>query len=386
VIPLVVAAILLVAVAVIVPWKDVLVIRTDGSTARVEGTIEGDWRSDAIDFLPEKGGKELPGELRAELEREGRIRVSRHPPTDGAPALAWEPGLGRVFRDVRPGALCASVVFLLGGFLLTAMRWWRLLRLAGSGQSFLAALRLAFAGLFFSVVLPGLAGGDVARSLLTVRENPERRADALASVVLDRFLGLLALAALGAVGVLFAGDAFHVLRLPVLVAFLAIAAGLWIALHEKLRRWLRIDRLLGAIPFGAKIQSLDRAFLRYSGQRRELAIALGISVVNHVLVGTSVFLVGRAFGAELPFVDLLLLAWIANALSTVPIAPGGWGVGEVLYGSLFTLVGAPGALGIAVSVGYRLLQTLLGVAGGLFLLVPSKRDVSPAQPEAQARP
>jgi len=265
------------------------------------------------------------------------------------------------------------VLFLLGGFLLTALRWWRLLRLAGSEQGFPSALRLAFAGLFFSIVLPGLAGGDLARGLLTVREHPDRRADALASVVLDRFLGLLALAALGATAVFVAGDAFHVLRLPVVGAFVAVAAALWIALHEDLRRWLRVDALLGAIPFGAKIQSLDRAFLRYSVHRRELAIAFGISIVNHVLVGTSVFLVGRAFGAELSFVDLLLVAWIANALSTVPIAPGGWGVGEVLYGSLFTLVGAPGTLGIAVSVGYRLLQTFLGLAGGLFLLVPSKR-------------
>ncbi len=58
-------------------------------------------------------------------------------------------------------------------------------------------LRLTFLGLFFNLVLPGITGGDLPKALMVVREHPERRAHALASVVIDRLLGLWVLLVLG---------------------------------------------------------------------------------------------------------------------------------------------------------------------------------------------
>ncbi len=58
----------------------------------------------------------------------------------------------------------------------------------------------------------------------------------------------------------------------------------------------------------------------------------------------------------------------------MPITPSGWGVGEWAFGSLFHVLASPSTLGVAVSVAYRLLSMLLGLAGGLFLLLPGGRD------------
>jgi uncharacterized membrane protein YbhN (UPF0104 family) len=65
---------------------------------------------------------------------------------------------------------------------------------------------------------------------------------------------------------------------------------------------------------------------------------------------------------------------IANVVSSVPLAPGGWGVGEAIYGFVYAKLGAPATIGIAVSVSYRLLMTFMGLLGGLFLLTRSARD------------
>jgi uncharacterized membrane protein YbhN (UPF0104 family) len=55
------------------------------------------------------------------------------------------------------------------------------------------------------------------------------------------------------------------------------------------------------------------------------------------------------------------------------VTPAGWGVGEWAFGSLFHVLGSSSTLGVAVSVAYRLLSMLLGLAGGLFLLLPGGR-------------
>ena len=66
---------------------------------------------------------------------------------------------------------------------------------------------------------------------------------------------------------------------------------------------------------------------------------------------------------------------IANVVSSLPVAPAGWGVGELAFGYLFDLLGSLDTIGIAVSITYRLLTMVLGLAGGLFLLMPGGREV-----------
>ena len=61
---------------------------------------------------------------------------------------------------------------------------------------------------------------------------------------------------------------------------------------------------------------------------------------------------------------------MANTLTAVPISPGGLGVGEVLIGGLFQLGGGMRLLGVASSFVYRLVLASLGLAGGVFLLLP----------------
>src|SRR5690606_27021291 len=99
--------------------------------------------------------------------------------------VTWRPGLPRVFLDVRPAGLALALALLVTGVFLGVTRWWRLLRIAGCGTSWLAAARLTYLGLFFNLVLPGLTGGDLVKAGMAVRDHPHARADALVSVVVD---------------------------------------------------------------------------------------------------------------------------------------------------------------------------------------------------------
>lgn len=368
---------LLAVVAFTVPWDDRLVLHAGGSTHEARGDIHGAWRSDAVTFVFDEGAELAavwPEDARAAAVARTPLAVARE--TDGATTYDWRPGLVHVFREMDPAGLVTALGMLLFSAIVAITRWWRLLRVAGCTARWYDALRLTFVGFFMNLVLPGLTGGDVVKAVMIVRENPERRADALVSVLVDRGLGLLVLMAMAATVVLYEGERFAEVRWPVVGVFLAVLVALWIGLHPWPRQALRVERLLEKLPQKERLRSVDRALSIYAKHPGEIGLAIVLSALNHGSIAFALYSLGHAFGDTLNLAEYLGIAAIANTVSSVPVAPGGWGVGEALYGYLFHLLGAPTALGIAVSVSYRLLNTGLGLAGGIFLLpfVPGARE------------
>ena len=86
------------------------------------------------------------------------------------------------------GVLCYGVVELLGG-----LRWLLLLRVQGFHLPWRRAISIFLIGLFLLTFTPGLIGGDAARVLCVIQEAPERKADAVLAVAMDRLMGLISL-------------------------------------------------------------------------------------------------------------------------------------------------------------------------------------------------
>src|SRR5262249_58221984 len=55
------------------------------------------------------------------------------------------------------------------------------------------AYRLGLVGVFYNTFLPGSVGGDLVKAFFIAREHPERRTRAVATVIMDRALGLFGL-------------------------------------------------------------------------------------------------------------------------------------------------------------------------------------------------
>ena len=375
------ALLLLAFGAYLVPWKDRLVCIHGRSTVEVAGTIHGSWQSDVVTFAPDARASvdpAWPPEIASALASGKDFEVRRSPESVSLEAgrIDWKPGMIRVFGEVKPWGLWAAFFLILTGAFVAITRWWRLLAVAGCGTRWPIAFRLSFLGLFFNVVLPaGITGGDVIKAVLVVREHPERRADAFVTVVVDRAIGLLVLMALASIVVLVSGDRFAEMKLPVVGAFLAALVGIWILLHPGPRRWLRLSALLERMPQRERLKAVDQALRIYAQHPFEIAIAVVLSGLNHLCIGASIYTLGHAFGDDLSFLEYIGVAAIANTISSLPITPAGWGVGEWAFGSLFHVLGSPSTLGVAVSVAYRLLTAVPGLVGGIFLLLPGGRSV-----------
>lgn len=388
---LVAALAILAFVASKLPWTDHLEWQDADETAHsIPGEIEGDWKSSSIVFRPSLDAKAPAG-------WEGSLRPGEPLELERGQALAggtadWKPGMIRAFREMDPSGLGRAMALFTIGFLLVVTRWWRLLALAGCPTSWFNALRLTFLGMFFNLVVPGLTGGDLVKAVVVAKENPGRRADALVSVIVDRALGLGTLMLIAAVVIVVSGDTFAKLRMPVLLFIGAGVLGAFLYVNPTLRRVLRVKETLMRLPAGAKIQSVDRSVRLYFKHPLEVALAIGFSLANHVMMILGVAALGAAIGmsAEVGLREYFVVVPVANIISSLPLAPGGWGLGEAAYGFLFQEVGASAALGVAVSVTFRLCQLAFGLVGGGFLLMPGSkaevREVAASQttPEAPA--
>jgi uncharacterized membrane protein YbhN (UPF0104 family) len=208
-------------------------------------------------------------------------------------------------------------------------------------------------------------GGDAVRIWKLTSLMPVETA--LASVSLERIVALLAVPIIFIVG---AGILLHLVppgpyRWSLYAVMGAAACGLlallWadrVPLPPKLLRFRAVE-VLFAMPAAA------RQLFRDPGC---LVRALSLSIVIHLGVGTSLWVLARGFGVDAPLAAFLLLAPLVTMVTSVPISIGGWGVRE---GAMITALGfmaiAP-VVALAISIQFGLIMLVVGLPGGLITL------------------
>src|SRR6266571_7416755 len=95
-------------------------------------------------------------------------------------------------EPIHTGPLILATVIYLAGVLLTFVRWFILVRAQELPFTLSNAMRLGSIGLFFSTFLPGSVGGDIIKAAFIAREQ-SRRTVAVATVIIDRVIGLCGL-------------------------------------------------------------------------------------------------------------------------------------------------------------------------------------------------
>ena len=376
-------AIAIVALVVrVVPWQDELRYKSATEKRVFHGVIEGEWKAERVRFrlADDAVGAALPGEW-TEVEPGAVVEVARSATT------TWQPGMPRVFHDVESSGLAIALGLATLGVLATAARWWRLLGAAGCPSSLYDATRLSFIGFFFNIVVPGLTGGDLVKAVMIARSHPERRAAAAMSVLVDRLIGVLVLASMGAFAIVLQDDTFPFPRAPIYLGLAAAALAIPAYLSTAVRRAIGFDRLVERLPGSKLIRKLDEAITVYSRAPREFLLALVFSIVNQCCVMAALVVLGHSFGdTTLRVIDYVVVGAVGNLASAVPLTPGGVGVTEMLYGQMTAALGGTFSVGFAVSIAWRLCMIGIGLAGGLFVLAPGGRMSEAERAELTKKP
>ena len=275
-------------------------------------------------------------------------------------------------NPIRWEFLAAAFLVCFGAIILTFYRWYLLVWALEFPFTFRDALRLGFLGYLFNYVSPGAVGGDLVKAVLMVREQKERRAVAVATILLDRILGLLALLIVGACASQFVAQDIE--QRNRILAFLwggslAGLTGLVVMLHPATPKswWLRLLQRLPKI--GMIVTDVATAISMYQSRRRVVALTLTLSVFGHFGIISSFYFCARAIAPvdDVPnYATHLLLIPLAEIVGVIVPTPGGIGALEGAVQTAYQLAGAAGGVGLLAAGAYRATTIFIAGIGGIY--------------------
>jgi uncharacterized membrane protein YbhN (UPF0104 family) len=240
-------------------------------------------------------------------------------------------------------------------------RWVILLRAAGQPIAWRSAVWIHLVSSFVGAFLPAGVGGDLAR-VYSLTERTAQGSAAVASVALDRLLGLLSLVIVGFLGLAFAGATTAAGSGTVLtVAFLLVCVGTAATLWADTWTRVALPEAWQASRPGVRVLRLADAVAIYRGRRRAILVVLGMSVAVQILRIAQAYLLGRGIGIPVPFTYYLLFMPAGLIALMLPISVSGFGAPQGLIVWLLKPQGVPEADAFALST----LIVLSGMAANL---------------------
>lgn len=264
---------------------------------------------------------------------------------------------------------CGALYVL--GYLISIVRWQRLLRAEGIHLGLWRLGLVYFEGAFFNLFLPTVIGGDIVRGYLIYKMTSGHDAS-IASILVDRLAGFAALMVIAVTALTLA---YGTLNDPqVALAILTVVAcftGVMLVLLNR-RLTTRVSAVLSAIGlarFQAKLHGLVDALQRYRRHRRALAQAFLLSALLQALIIVTYYLIGVGLHLDVPLLYFFLFVPLITALSMLPVSVAGLGVreGGVIY--FFGKVGVDAATALGMSLVWFSLTLLVSSLGGLAFLV-----------------
>jgi hypothetical protein len=311
--------------------------------------------------------------------------------------LAYDVRRQAGFDEIWNGAknwpfLGLALLFFIAAQLLTIARWYWLVRALDLPFRWSDAVRLGFLGYLLTFVSLGTVGGDFLKALFVAREQPRRRVEAFATVLVDRVFGLYSLIVLAAGAILASGiwrspaaPPVGILCQSVFAAAAASTIGLILILWLGGTRTTHLLDRLGHVPLvGGIIKPLAGAMRVYRSNLLTVATSVAVGLLSQALVAGCFWAVAQALLPSGPGAgEHMIIVPIALLTTLLPLPGYGLGAFELALEFLYRHVGLAGAgWGLLVALGFRMVMIATAVIGAV-ICATSRREVGEVLREAE---
>ena len=325
---------------------------------------------------------------------------------------------------------CARLV-ALGAMSLSFSRWCLLVRCQGIELSMLEAFRLGSIGFLLSFVSAGSVGGDLFKAIFLAQRRPGKRIEAVASVFVDRGVGLYGLLLLVAITLLVADSSgletasTQLNGLPSSPTS-AVEVGPTSVAEERMSlagvidmqriKWLtailvgtgttvlailvlggkRVDRLIqwaGEFPlFGPLVLKIGGPLRMFHTHPVAFVASVVMSLGVHLMLVISFYFVARGlYGAPPTMSEHFIIVPMGMLASALPVTPAGVGVLEAAVEALYHVVPAvkTDASGTLVALVFEMVKVTLAMIGTVFYWTASaevRHSIEMAEEETHATP
>ena len=268
---------------------------------------------------------------------------------------------------LSPVWVVLALGLLTGQVVLLAIRWRTIAAACKVDMTFVQALQLTFIGVFFNQVLPSTVGGDGARIWLLGRQADVGWARATYSVLIDRVVGVFALALIVTACLPWT---FELIRDPIArLALLAIGLGAIASAVAFVLIGTQFKQLLDRHTLTRHLAAASRAAAALCLSPRSFVFIIGCSITLHLLAIAAAWCCVKAVAAPVSFAQVLFLMPPVLLVSTVPISIAGWGVRETGMLAAFALAGLSQSDGITLSILFGTASFVVGVIGGIVWII-----------------
>lgn len=281
-------------------------------------------------------------------------------------------------EDKNWGLLVAAIGFFLASAIFCFLRWGYLVRALGIHFAHGEALRLGMIGYLVNLAPMGVVGGDLVKMYLLARLERSTPAEAVATVLVDRALGLYMLFAVSGLAIVWtgfwrgvSGEIAWLCYVVWGIALGGLLGALLILLPPSWPSW--ISGSVARIPWvGGQLVRLGQAIRRYRAAWQVLLVCAAITFLLDIAYATAVYLAAKALFSQVPSWQMhLVLAPLSNSAGVVPLPMGPFEfVLDRLYLVVPTEAGTfmqPGQ-GLMVALVVRIFSILLAVAGAVYFL------------------
>jgi hypothetical protein len=272
---------------------------------------------------------------------------------------------------------------------LSFYRWYLLVRALDLPFRLSDAFRLGSLGYLLTFVSGGSIGGDLFKAVFIAHEQPGRRTEAVATVLIDRVVGMFSLLILTSAAILLARPDSSDPLVRAVCNFTLLATAVAVVAVSLVLIPPHTSHLLLAVA--RKVPRLGNTLVRLIAalqtyRRRPFALlkvlAIGISV--HALLTLALYMAALATLPETPSLEshfmIVPLSMVAGAL---PLTPAGLGTFELAMDQLYKLLPVPPCSdGILVAIAYRVMTIVIAMIGVGYYWA-SRREVRQLLDEAE---
>jgi glycosyltransferase 2 family protein len=265
--------------------------------------------------------------------------------------------------DWRP--IGVAVLLVLADRSLMAYRWVVLLCTVepGSRPRLGDVMRIFFVSTFVGTFLPASVGGDAVRAYSLAKLGVPAE-DAVASVFMDRILGVASVLAMATIGLTFAREiAGNRAILFALGAAAAVCAATVLMTFSR-RAAAVAARAVNGLPIRRARRAGERVLLsirKYASWPGPLVNVLICSMAVQALRIVQAFYLGRALGIDASLGTYVAFVPIILLIMLLPVTFNGIGTSQAAFVWFFSRAGVPDGTAFALSV----LFVALGIVGNL---------------------
>ncbi|MDQ0316200.1 lysylphosphatidylglycerol synthase transmembrane domain-containing protein [Amorphus orientalis] len=274
--------------------------------------------------------------------------------------------VARNFSKVGVEAFVVAGGLLLLQIVVGSGRLWTALVLCGAKPTLLPVVHSCWLGQLLAQTPATIVGGDAAR-LLVLHRAKIQISQAASAVGLDRFFGLgtllgLCLLTLWPLSQLIENE-WHRTQLYIAMAAMFCGAVVFLLLA------LLPSHLIGNRFIRWVIRTAAFSLSVFKSWRYGIGI-VGFGFLTHIINIVVMYELARRFGANLTFLETLVVVPIPLLLAGMPFSLGGWGLREGAISVAFALLQVPADVAVSTSIAYGALFLLVSLPGALVWMLP----------------